>query len=402
MHPLLITLLLALSSTSIATAVYWGLVPVRLRRIDRAVRRLRSGLELPIVRGRVSVVVPAHNEARVIGDLVRTILAQRDVDLELVVALDRCTDSTRLEIEQAAKGDPRLTMVEIEDCPDDWAGKCHAAARGAEAATGDWLVFTDADVHFDPEAIRAAVAIADHERVDLLSAFTNLTGRSWWHAVVQPPAAVTLLRMFPPDRVNDEARPRSFANGQFMLFSRESYERVGGHEAVKGAVLEDLAFANAVHEFDGRIRVVRAQEMIVTDMYESLDALLSGWRRIYIESAKRNLRRLSHNAILVFGSGLAPLGCWGAMVVGVLANTFTDDVVWGTIGILTGFLGLVAQGSTLASIFGRSGFPRWGVLLWSMGCMLIGRELFRGATDLRRGRPIRWGGREYILKPGPR
>ena len=305
MHPLLLTILWPCRrppSRPRSTGVSSRSVFVA----STAVRRLRSGLELPVA-GRVSSWFPPTT-TRVIGDLVRTILAHAT---SIWNSWWRSTGAPIRPVSRSS-GRPRatrLTVVEIEACPDDWAGKCHAAARGAEAATGDWLVFTDADVHFDPDAIRAAVAIADHERVDLLSAFTNLTGRSWWHAVVQPPAAVTLLRMFPPDRVNDEARPRSFANGQFMLFSRESYERIGGHEAVKGAVLEDLAFATAVHEFDGRIRVVRRDDR--HRHVRIAGRVLSGWRRIYIESAKRNLRRLSHNAILVFGSGLAPLGCWG-------------------------------------------------------------------------------------------
>ena len=398
----LLTLSLILASTSAATAVYWGLVPIRLRRIDRSVRCLRSGLDLPPARGRVSVIVPAHNEERVIGDLVRTILAQREVDIELVIALDRCTDASRAEVERAAQDDPRVRILEIDECPPDWAGKCHAASRGAAIATGDWLVFTDADVHFDPDAIRAAVAISQAEDIDLLSAFTNLTGHAWYHVVVQPPAAVTLLRMFPPDRVNNENRPRSFANGQFMAFPRATYERLGGHEAVRGSVLEDLAFAAAVHEIDGRIRVVRAEEMIVTDMYASLEAMLLGWRRIYIESTKRNLGRLLRNAILLLGSGLAPLGGWAAIVLGVLSIVIADSVPVGIVSIATGVAGLLAQAFTLGSIFRRGGFPRRGLLLWSIGCLLLSREFLRGITDLKTGRPIRWGGREYVLEPGPR
>lgn len=402
MHIYLLSMSVLLAATSIATAIYWGLVPVRLRRIDRSVRRLHTGLELPVVEERISVVVPAHNEARVIGHLVRSVLSQREIEVELVIALDRCTDASREEVERAAAGDARIRIVEIDECPEGWAGKCHAAARGAAVATGDWILFTDADVRLDPDAVRAAVAIARDERVDLLSAFTSLASHSWWHTIVQPPAAVALLRMFPPDRVNDEARPRSFANGQFMLFSRRSYDEVGGHEAVRGAVLEDLAFAAAVHQVDGRVRVVRADDMIVTDMYESLDDLLLGWRRIYIESAKRNLRRLRRNAILVFGSGIAPLACWAAISVGILTALEPEGRIGGGIAILSGIAGVLAQGLTLASIFRRGGFPGRGVLAWSLGCFLVSREIWRGVGDLRAGRPIRWGGREYILKPGPR
>ena len=127
--------------------------------------------------------------------------------------------------------------------------------------------------------VRAAVAIAAENDVDLLSAYTRLTSGHWWEIIVQPPAAITLLRMFPPDRVNSEDRPRSFANGQFLLFRRAAYDRLGGHSTVKDDLLEDLAFAKAVHRQGGRVRVVHSDTMIQTSMYESLDDLLGALER---------------------------------------------------------------------------------------------------------------------------
>lgn len=383
------------------TGVYWIAVFLRIRRVDRFTPDLQDGLGLPSVDGRVSVIVPAHNEERVIERLVRSVLDQRDVDLELVVALDRCSDRTLDELRKAADGDPRVKVVEIDHCPDDWAGKCHAAATGAKAATGDWFLFTDADVGFEPDVLRAATAFAADREVDLLSAYTSLTATHWWERTVQPPAAITLLRMFPPDRVNSEERPRSFANGQFLLFPRRIYERLGGHAAVRDAVLEDLAFAAAVHEFDGRVRCLRAGTMITTSMYDSLHALLTGWRRIFIEAAKRNIPRLRLNALLVAASGLAPVVSWAAVIAGVVAWNLDSDVLVGVLAIAFGLFGVLIQGLVLSQVFRRGRMPVVGVLGWAVGCLLVTSTLIRGMGDLRHGRPIRWGGRSYVLEPGP-
>ncbi len=401
MLPPAATLAIVLATLGLWTGVYWALVFGRVRRIDQFTPRLADGLDLPRVDGRVSIIVPAHDEERVIARLATSVLGQRDVDLELVVALDRCTDGTMARLREAAGDDSRLRIVEIDDCPPEWAGKCHAAAAGAEVATGEWLLFTDADVSFEPAVARAATSLAAAREVDLLSVFTSLTADHWWESVVQPPAAITLLRMFPPDRVNSEERPRSFANGQFMLFRRSTYDRLGGHAAVRDSVLEDLAFAAAVHRLDGRIRVVRSEGMVTTSMYDSLAALRSGWRRIFIESAKRNIPRLRRNAFLVACSGLAPLACWGAIVTGSIVATVEQRPWIGLAAVVLGLFGLVVQGFVLTRVFRRGDMPAAGVLGWGIGCLVVTAELLRGARDLRRGRPIRWAGREYHLAPGP-
>ena len=141
-------LAIGFASLGLWTGVYWWLVLGRVRRVDRFTIDLADGLGRPDPGGRVSIIVPAHDESRVIERLVRGVLDQRGVDFELVVVLDRCTDDTLPRLRDAAGNDPRVRIVELDHCPDDWAGKCHAAAAGAAVATGDWLLFTDADVLF--------------------------------------------------------------------------------------------------------------------------------------------------------------------------------------------------------------------------------------------------------------
>ena len=403
MPPTITAILAGLSGgVGVLTGIYWIIVQIRMQRIARFTPSLEDGLDLKTPSGLVSVIVPAHNEERVIERLAKSVLAQTGVDFELIVVLDRCTDGTLAKLQAVAGDDPRLRILEIDECPDDWAGKCHAAAKGVEVASGDWLLFTDADVGFDPRVLQASASLIEEEDVDLLSAWTSLTAGHWWEFVVQPAAAIALLRIFPPDRVNNKERPRSFANGQFMVFRTSTYHELGGHEAVKGRLLEDLAFAERMHEHGRRVRIVDAGDMVKTSMYRSLGELLLGWRRILTDASKRNVAFIVRNLILVLGSGLAPLICWAAISMGiVMAVSPQKSEAWWVLVAAGGF-GILSQGITLVRIYRNGRMPVVGVLGWSIGCFLVAMTLAGAVRDLLTGRPVKWGGREYVLRPGHR
>ena len=140
---------------------WWALVAWRVMREQAFIVRATQGLALPLPsrRPRVSVVIPAHNEEAHAPRAARSILASEWSDLELVIVLDRCTDGTRAALEPIAAADPRLRIVDNHDCPPGWAGKCNAARVGARHTTGELLLFTDADVEFHPQLLRATVAL---------------------------------------------------------------------------------------------------------------------------------------------------------------------------------------------------------------------------------------------------
>ena len=383
---------LAVLATGIAA--YWTVLFIRFLRVLRVTPYLRDGLELPAVDDLVSVIVPAHNEAKVIARLAKSILQQQKAHIELIVVLDRCTDDTRSILEDAAGGDSRLRIIENEDCPSDWAGKCNAARIGAQAAQGRWLLFTDADVHFDPHVVRAGVSLSQANGLGLLSAYTSLTATKWWEWVVQPVAAVALFRQYPLDRVNNRQKPRSFANGQFMLFAADIYAAIGGHECVREDLLEDISFARHVHAGKSSVMVVAADQMLVTSMYASLGTLLEGWKRIFIESNRRNSSKLRQHSIRVIASGLSgPCG-----ILGIVIGSFTMSsgfTLAGELAIISGVCAVFAHLLTLAAVYRFSGFPILGILGWPLGCVLIAGVFFTAGRDIDQSRPIRWGGREY-------
>ena len=386
-----------------AGLAYWSVFFHRVRRMGSQVPRVEDALQTPPpAEGwpRVSVVIPVHDEARTIAASVRGLLAQDYPPdrLEAIYVLDRCRDATPQLLAEAAGGDPRIRTIENDSCPPDWAGKCHAAARGAAAATGRFLLFSDADVRLDPRLVRAAVATAIARRTDLLSLLGRLSDSHWFERVLQPVAALSLMRMYPLDRANRERSPRGFANGQFMLFRREAYEAIGGHAAVREDLLEDLAFARRLAAEGRRLGVAAVPSMMEVHMYGSLAAMRSGWRRIFLEACGRSPRRLRRYAARLAGSTLLAPAILAAAALAVAAAA---EARWAEAGALAALAAAAAAAQTLAlaTAFRQMAVPLAALPWFAPGCLMLARELAAAAADLDRGRPIRWGGRDYVVHP---
>jgi len=391
-----------LAAIAFAAWGYWLVALARVRRVARPEYSIRSALELPEPTGKwpsVSVVVPLHDEERVVQQCISSLLTQEYDRIEFIFVLDRCTDGTRDILLRHAQMDSRIILIENDSSPADWAGKCHAARLGADTATGDRIIFTDADTRFDPKLVRAAVAMADDRRLQLLSLLSTLTTRRWFERVVQPVAAMHLTRMYPIERVNRAERPRPFANGQFMLFDRAFYDLLGGHEGVRNDLLEDIAFARLVHAKGGRCGILLADDMLTCSMYDSLDQLMTGWKRIFIETSRRRPRVLRRNARLVHGLGIAgPMIQLATLIVVAVVIAQGSILLGGVLAMLVA-MGFGTQIAALLWIYRLSGVPLPMVLLFPVGSWFVGHIFSEAARDLDKGVPIRWAGREYTLAP---
>ena len=387
-----------LAVLSFALAGIGGVLIYRIVRADRHVPRVRDGDALPPAPGLLSIVIPAHNEERVIAESVRGLRRQTRRAFEAIYVLDRCTDRTKEFLLAAAEGDPRIRVIDNASCPDDWAGKCNACRVGAAHATGEWLLFTDADCRLGPEMLDAMLAIAANRRTDLLSAVGRLTYQHHFERLLQPVAGAMLFRMFPLDKANREDRRWPFANGQFLLFRREAYESFGGHKLVKDALLEDLAFARRIHERGGQLGVVDASRRMEVAMYDSARSMRSGWTRIYIESCGRIPRRLVFAAVeLLTVSIVLPFAAIAALALGAVGALRGVDgsvllAAIGALGLATGFV-------VVALLHQRQRAPLVGAFLHPLAAAVVAHWLLDGARMLRRRVPVRWGGRSYILEP---
>ena len=399
-------ILLTLSLGALALGVVWGIVIKRIIFTARDLPGADRGVGLAEIHepsGRVCVVVPAHNEQGKIGRLVRSLRAQTYPELRVVLCLDRCADGTLDEAREAIGDDGRFEIIEVGSCPEDWAGKVNAVHSGVQRSEGArdaaWLLFTDADTEFHPECVRATLAIAIERSDGLLSLLSTLTHRRWFERVVQPMSGFELVRQYPLSRASDDdaQRRRAFANGQFMLFRRDVYDAIGGHEPVSDALLEDIALAELVRQTGAGASLLLASGMVRCSMYDSWDEYRRGWKRIYTESAGRKSARMRKHARVVrtMGALLPALGL-GALVVGVWSLVRGEAAGW--IGVLTGGGGLLVWGVGVSMVLRSGRAPVWTLPLAPIGAWLTGSILREAARDLERGRPTRWGGREYARR----
>ncbi len=225
----------------------------------------------------LSIIVPAMEEEEDLGRLLKDLETQNLPSSyprpEVIVVVGPSRDRT-LQVAQAGKGVSRV--ISESPLPPGWVGKNWACEEGSRAASGDVLLFLDADVRLSPEALQSALAEMEEERADLVTFAARVVMVGFWERVVLPLYVQFVLTYFMPHRVNRPESKRAMANGQFLMISRERYERVGRHERIRGVVLEDVKLAEEVKSTGGRIRLAWAPEMVSTRMYATRKELYEG------------------------------------------------------------------------------------------------------------------------------
>jgi glycosyltransferase involved in cell wall biosynthesis len=228
----------------------------------------------------VSVIVPARNEEACLDTCLESLVSQTGVDFEIIVVDDHSTDRTREIAESfAGKANGIIRLIEAGPLPDGWTGKNNAVVTGARAARGEWLLFTDADTVHLPGSLARALKEAQGNSADLLSYSPEQIAVTFWEMAVLPVVFAELARQYPPSKVSNPNTPEAAANGQYILVKREAYDAVGGHAAIAGSILEDIALARAVKVSGRRIRFRYAADLVRTRMYRNFRQLRDGWTK---------------------------------------------------------------------------------------------------------------------------
>jgi glycosyltransferase involved in cell wall biosynthesis len=225
---------------------------------------------------RVAVVLPVRDEAGQVADCLAAVLDQRGVpDLRVVVVDDGSTDGTA----ERVPADDRVTLVRATPPAPGWLGKPNACAQGAAAAAdAEVLVFLDADVRLMPDAVASAVAVLDETGLDLVSPWPRqLTGTAA-ERLVQPLQQWLWATLLPLRAAERSPRPSlAAANGQFLVVRRAAYDRAGGHGAVRGEVIEDVALLRAVKAAGGAGVVVDGSTLAACRMYDGWPGVRDGY-----------------------------------------------------------------------------------------------------------------------------
>jgi len=368
--------------TDVLLAAPWALPFLTVPRLARTEPDLATA---PVAEGRpLSVIIPARNEAENIEGVVRSVLASTYGPLEVIVVDDRSTDDTSAIVARLAAEDPRLRLVHGEELPPGWFGKPWACWQGARAATGEVLAFTDADTRHAPALLGHAVGLLETSGAGLLTLVTHQVCASFWERLVMPQIFYLLGLRFAPATVNAARHARDvIANGQFIMLTRETYEAIGTHAAVRGDIAEDLGLAQASHRHGRRVLLAHARSLISTRMYQNLPQLVEGWsKNIYLggratfpdEPLRRALVPLTLAASQLFW--LAPVA---ALLLGAPAG-------WTAAAILfsLAFWTLISFGMQIPLRY-AFGYP--------LGALATLAIVLR--STLRGGRRVEWRGRVY-------
>jgi len=344
--------------------------------------------------GRVSVIIPARNEEANIETAVRSVAAQQEVR-EIIVVDDQSADRTAAILESLRPDVPALRVIHVSALPQGWIGKTHALAVGARDARGDWLLFTDADAEHRPGSLAVLVSRAEREGVDLLSLSPGQVTTNWWEKAVIPAVYVWLAGQFRFDDVNRPESPVAAANGQYILIRREVYNRVGGHEAVRAAVLDDVALAQRLKAGGGRLLFLPGAPWVTTRMYRTFRALWQGWtKNLYLLSG-RSVKMLLEQVARFWILDLIPL--LALLAVALAAALQGMGLKWAALLTMLCVLMLVLRSVHYRSALLVLGFePEVARIHYRLaGAFLFSLLLLSSAWAWRGSRTVEWKGRIY-------
>ncbi len=225
---------------------------------------------------RLSVIVPACNEAEHLEAAVATLKRQDYPDLEIILINDRSTDGTGRVIDNLAYGDSRVRAVHVTALPEGWLGKVHALQQGVDMAVGEWFLFTDADVHFSPGALRRAVAYALHQGVDHLALIPRTVQSGFWLEVAVRAFGVLFLLTTRAAEVNRPGSGAFVGIGAFNLVNAQKFHRTAGFEWLRLETGDDVGLGMMIRLAGGISRLALAHDDLSVRWYESVPAMFKG------------------------------------------------------------------------------------------------------------------------------
>ena len=342
---------------------------------------------------RISVIIAAKDEQDCIERCVRTMLMQDYPNFEIIVANDRSTDRTAQIVERIANEDNRLRLINIKSLPEGWCGKNNAMQTAILQSSGEWICMTDADCwQQSSRTLSVAMAYALDTNADLLSILPNLEMKSFWENVVQPVAGGIMMIWFLPDKVNNPQKKNAYANGAFMLMKRSAYDAIGGHQAVRDKVNEDMHIAAKIKSMGLNLRIVQNKGLYFVRMYSSLKQSLQGWSRIFFGTFC-TFRRLLASLLLLTTMSLLPyiVAIIGLVGWAIAAESKTLFLIMG----LTGLAAVIAQMTVLLRYYPLVNAKRSMIWTYPLGCLICFIALVSAMFKLRPGAKITWRNTTY-------
>lgn len=349
----------------------------------------------------VSVLVPARNEEdRVLEDCIRSILAQDYGRFEVIAINDRSTDATGEILQTLARTDERLRVIDGKEPPPGWLGKPYAMQQALAHARGEWILATDADMIFEPSALRTAVDRAVEAKSDALTLLPHFVAESFWERVMIPTWAWVLLMFMLFYRVDDSKTERAAAIGGFFLVKRAALDRVGGYEALQNEVMEDVRLAEMIKRSGASLSIHQAPALVSTRMYRTFGEMWECSCKNWFSGMNYSLPLAwSSVASMYLGAVLPPLVAvvWAIALVLSLAG---GADVW--LLFVPAFLSWLFQVLILVSVSRRSEVSPLYARTAPLGVAVMYAILFDSSVKITTGRGVTWKGRRIYERHGVR
>jgi chlorobactene glucosyltransferase len=225
----------------------------------------------------VSILVPARNEEGCIGDCVKSLLAQDYANFEVIVMDDDSTDSTPQILLSLASTSNKLKIEKGAPLPPGWLGKHWACHQLSQKASGELLLFTDADTVHKPPVLRQAVAAMLEEKADLISVEPKQVMLSFAEKLIMPFTYLSIMVFLPLGiAYNSRISVLSSATGQFMLFRRSAYDKIGGFASIKHHVVDDVELCKKIRIEGLRWRLLDGKDAYQVRQYTNFSEIYEG------------------------------------------------------------------------------------------------------------------------------
>jgi chlorobactene glucosyltransferase len=333
----------------------------------------------------ISICVPARNEARGIRACLTSLLQQNYPHFEVIVVNDHSTDATGEIIQSLAGEFPHLHVIESQSLPADWLGKPFALHQAVQEAKGDYLIFTDADLVFRPHALTTAVHTMTARDLDMLTLMPGTEFGSFWERAVQPVIFGFIAALSRFKKINSPDHSTAMGFGAFIMFKKDVYAMIGGHESVKHEVLEDVMLAKRAKKVGCKLLAADAKAVFSIRMYHSLEEIWTGWRKNIFIAMKKSIVRAVYHLCVVIGFLVTP---WLTLLGNILAGT---GILWTGIASVALLMPLTAS----IHLCDELRLPRRNAFLFPLGAIMMSAIMVNSMLQVLVKKETEWRGRKY-------
>ncbi len=332
---------------------------------------------------RISILFAARDEEEKLPAALATLVEMDYPNLEVIAVDDRSQDATGRILDEFAAAHPRLRVVHITQLPAGWLGKPHALQKAYETSTGEWLLFTDADVRFKPDVLRRAVALAKQRNLDHLTLFGEIEMAGFWEKVLLTFMGFGFHLATNSSRVSNPDSGAYVGVGAFQFLKRSAYEGSGTHRRLAMEVVDDMKLGKIVKQSGFRSEVAFAQDSIAVRWHAGLGNIVRGVTKNFFAAAGFSLTIAALQIAGLFSLSVLPFG--GLLFGEGWIRIFAAVAVFIAVCFHAGIAAVVMRVSPLYA------------LAQPLGAMLMSYMILRSAFVTVKQGGIVWRGTFYPL-----